>query len=80
MLCQEALSLDRRVERATIVPRQSGPGYRLVLGFRTERGTHVPETLPGSFPTPGEARLFALRDLGLSASSIRIATEVDALA
>jgi hypothetical protein len=78
MLSPEGIGFGQHVVRATIVPRRTGPGYRLVLGLRTEHGTHAPETLAKSFTTPGEARLFALRDLGLSATDVRISAEINA--
>jgi hypothetical protein len=62
----------RRIERATIVMRKSGEGYRLVLGLKTAHGTPVPETLPNCFSCAGDAQSFALHELGLQPSRIRV--------
>lgn len=77
MLCADASTFGGRIKRATIVTRKSGAGYRLVVGLETESGTRMPETLQDVFESPAAARLFALRELGLSINDIRVAHGVE---
>jgi hypothetical protein len=72
MLSEPAADLGMRIERATIVSRRSGEGYRLVLGLRPVHGTPMPETLADCFSSPAEAQQYAVRDLGLLPDRVAI--------
>lgn len=67
---------DRQLDHATIVRKRSSPGYRLVLCLKTARGTTMPETIADIFPSPAQARLFAMRDLGLAPSNVKWGAEI----
>lgn len=63
------------VAAALVVPRRSGPGYRLVVKASTPRGTPIIETLDQVYTTVDDAVSSAMYEFRLTRRAIQVCVD-----